>query len=187
MIKRFLGVMLLTLLGGCMSSEHSEAEHPFPLYRLSISKQTMQLTVYDAQNRVLALFPIACGKSLGNKREEGDMRTPEGCFTVQEILDASRWKHDFGDGKGVIDGAYGPYFIRLYAPPHRGIGIHGTHDEGSIGSRATEGCIRLRNRDLRALMRYIYVEMQVEILPAEADRKADEAVVVEPCLPQISF
>ncbi len=187
MIKQIVWSMLLSLLCGCISNEHSVAEHPFPLYRLSISKQTMQLVVYDAQHSVLALFPIACGKSLGNKVEEGDMRTPEGNFTVQEILDASQWKHDFGDGKGLIDGAYGPYFIRLYAPPHRGIGIHGTHDEGSIGTRATEGCIRLRNSDLRALMRYIYVEMQVEILPAEADRRVNEAAAMEFNIPQITF
>ena len=42
-----------------------------------------------------------------------------------------------------------------------------THLPSSIGERATEGCIRLRNEDLEELVRYIYVGMPVVILPDE--------------------
>ena len=42
------------------------------------------------------------------------MKTPEGDFTIREINDSSAWKHDFKDGLGMIEGAYGPYFIRLW-------------------------------------------------------------------------
>jgi lipoprotein-anchoring transpeptidase ErfK/SrfK len=55
--------------------------------------------------------------------------------------------HDFGDGKGPVSGAYGPWFIRLETG-WKGIGIHGTHDPGSTGTRASEGCIRMKNDDL---------------------------------------
>lgn len=141
-------------------------------YRISISKQSMELTLYDANNQVIKNYPIACGKNLGNKVKVGDMRTPEGNFTVQEIVNSSHWQHDFKDGKGMIAGAYGPYFIRLLTPPHRGIGIHGTHDPLSIGTRATEGCIRMHNDDLRELRPYVEPGMKVEILTSEADKAA---------------
>ena len=141
-------------------------------YRISISKQTMELTLYDTNNQIVKRYPIACGKNLGNKVKVGDLRTPEGCFTVQEVVNSSHWQHDFKDGKGMIAGAYGPYFIRLYTPPHRGIGIHGTHDDSSIGTRATEGCIRMHNSDLRELKPYVTVGMKVEILTSEADQAA---------------
>ena len=80
--------------------------------------------------------------------------TPVGTFTVDEIDDASSWPHDFGDGRGEIAGAYGPWFISLDTEALSGgawdgIGIHGTHDPQSIGTDASEGCIRLHNEDLR--------------------------------------
>ena len=76
---------------------------------------------------VIETFGAAVGKNAGQKRRAGDMRTPEGSFTVVQIQDSSSWSHDFGDGKGPVAGAYGPWFIRL-ATGWQGIGIHGTHD-----------------------------------------------------------
>ena len=74
---------------------------------------------------------------------------------VEEICDASYWTHDFGDGKGQIAGAYGPWFISLDTG-WIGIGIHGTHDPASIGTMASEGCIRLRDQDVAELKQLIY-------------------------------
>lgn len=138
-----------------------------------IDKQEMSLSVYGPQAELLESFPIACGKNYGNKRKSGDMKTPEGVFHISQIQDASSWSHDFKDGKGVIQGAYGPYFFRIDTPGHKGIGIHGTHDPESIGTRATEGCIRLKNEDLRKLRPHIKVGLPVIILPSDSDREAD--------------
>ena len=44
-----------------------------------------------------------------------------------------------------------------------GIGIHGTHDPASIGTCASEGCIRLQNENLKKLKDYAKVGMQVKI------------------------
>lgn len=131
---------------------------------IEISKRDFRLTVRDSLDRVMLSLPIACGKHYGQKEKVGDMKTPEGNFTIREINDSSHWKHDFKDGLGLIEGAYGPYFIRLWTEPHTGIGIHGTHLPSSIGSRTTEGCIRLTNDDLKRLVRYVYVGMPVRIL-----------------------
>ena len=168
---RYLILILFMAFAQVASSQESAKQTTQP-YRISISKQTMELTLYDANDQIVKRYPIACGKNLGNKVKVGDMRTPEGNFTVQEILNSSSWQHDFKDGKGMIPGAYGPFFIRLLTPPHRGIGIHGTHDDSSIGTRATEGCIRMHNSDLRELIPYVKVGMKVEILTSEADKAA---------------
>lgn len=138
-----------------------------------ISKETMTLTVYGPNVDKIAEYPVAVGKNLGNKKNVGDMKTPEGAFKVQQIQDASHWTHDFKDGKGEIKGAYGSHFIRLLTPPHKGIGIHGTHDPASIGTRATEGCIRLRNEDLLELVKYVGVSMPVIIVTSAKDQIAD--------------
>jgi len=128
-----------------------------------VRKQDFTLTLYRGRS-VIASYPVAIGKNDGDKQKSKDMRTPEGVFSVLSVENSSHWVHDFGDGKGPIAGAYGPYFIRLKTP-YRGIGIHGTHDPNSIGTKATEGCIRLRNEDLLALVKDVKKGMIVVILP----------------------
>jgi len=134
-----------------------------------VTKEDMRLTVYDYRGKKIDTYPIACGKNYGNKEEQGDLKTPEGVFNVCDIQNASDWKHDFNDGKGKIQGAYGPFFIRLMVPNYNGIGIHGTHDSNSIGTRVTEGCIRLNNKDLIKLVKQIRAGTVVVILPSKKD------------------
>mgnify|MGYP001008253382 FL=1 len=121
-----------------------------------------------ADGDVVNSWPIALGKNAGQKRVSGDMKTPNGSFPIDEVLDSSYWTHDFHDGKGEIEGAYGPYFISLDTSDLSGgawdgIGIHGTHDPASIGTCASEGCIRMHNSDLLALKKQISVGTRVTI------------------------
>jgi hypothetical protein len=153
------------------------AETPRPRHkaeRIVISKEAFRLAVYGPDDVLIAEDPVALGLNYGNKTKSGDCKTPEGVFEVEQIQDASWWTHDFGDGKGEIEGAYGSHFIRLLTPPHKGIGIHGTHDPASIGTRASEGCIRLRNEDLLELVKSVYVGLPVVIESSEKDRAANE-------------
>lgn len=139
------------------------ASHPVGVW-LKIVKNEHKLYVMKNASAVAA-YPVAIGKNQGQKLKAGDCRTPEGKFFVQQVQDARSWTHDFKDGKGVIQNAYGPWFIRLKTQ-WSGIGIHGTHDPASIGTNATEGCIRLRNENLRTLKEnYIKRGMAVWILP----------------------
>lgn len=119
-------------------------------------------------------YPVCVGLKKGQKQKKGDMKTPE-CtaenpFTITEIKDASKWYHDFGDGRGEIL-AYGNWFMRLKTPGFKGIGIHGsTNNERSVPGRGSEGCIRLRNKDLDELKaKYAFVGMRVVILADEMD------------------
>lgn len=127
-----------------------------------ISKAELTLTLTDPMGNVVVTYPIACGKSFGQKHVMGDMKTPEGVFTLQQMQDASTWGHDFHDGKGFIRHAYGPWFLRLKTG-FNGIGIHGTHAPESIGTRATEGCIRLANSDIADLHDRVTLGMTVII------------------------
>lgn len=135
-----------------------------------IDKNTMKLSQYNFKGELLQQSAIATGKNYGNKSKIGDLKTPEGIFHISEVVDASDWKHDFkGDSIGEIAGAYGPYFIRLDVPGQKGIGIHGTHDNNSLGTRASEGCIRLKNKDLEQLVKHISTSSIVIITPGIPD------------------
>ena len=131
-------------------------------YRITVSKSRYTLSLLRG-NKLVKEYPIAVGRNPGDKQRVGDHRTPTGNFKIVSIEDASKWKHDFGDGKGKIAGAYGPWFLRLDAKGWKGIGIHGTHDPDSRGTMATEGCIRLSNEDIAELRSYAYRNMPVTI------------------------
>jgi lipoprotein-anchoring transpeptidase ErfK/SrfK len=138
-----------------------------------VSKRDMTLSVYDRNSAgdtiMAAQFPCCMGKNKGDKVKRGDMRTPESPagrpFKITMIQDASKWHHDFKDGRGSIL-AYGHWFLRLATPGHKGIGIHGsTNNESTVPSRASEGCIRLLDKDIITLKEHFaYVGMPVTVL-----------------------
>ncbi|NLX75172.1 MAG: L,D-transpeptidase [Synergistaceae bacterium] len=130
---------------------------------MKVVKHEFKLYVYN-NDKVIKSYNVAVGRNLGQKQRAGDNRTPEGNFTVQQIQRSDYWSHDFRDGKGVIEKAYGPWFIRLKTG-WKGIGIHGTHAPSSIGKNDTEGCIRLRNEELVELKNnHIKIGMPVVIV-----------------------
>jgi|GEM_PF-900728 len=141
-------------------------------YSIIVRKSEFKLYLYKGDS-LIKTYPVAIGKNPGDKREVGDCRTPEGDFYITSIEDSSSWVHDFGDGKGPIKGAYGPWFLRLYTGADRtksgkaweGIGIHGTHNPASIGKMASEGCIRMRNEDIMELRERVKIGTPVKIEP----------------------
>lgn len=140
-----------------------------------IDKPALDLSVYEDQDGdtvLIARYPVCVGLNYGQKQKKGDMKTPESSFenpfTITQIQDASKWKHDFGDGRGEIL-SYGNWFMRLKTPGFTGIGIHGsTNNESSVPGRGSEGCIRLRDDELDILKEnYAFVGMKVIILGDE--------------------
>ena len=136
-----------------------------------ISKQELKLYVCEAledDTVRIAEYPVCLSRNLGQKERKGDMKTPE-CsweepFEITEIVNASNWTHDFGDGRGQIL-SYGNWFMRLKTPGFSGIGIHGsTNNESSVPGRDSEGCIRLNDNDLNVLKeQYAFKGMKVVI------------------------
>ena len=147
-----------------------------------ISKIDMTLTLVNSQGKVVVSYPIACGMNTGQKYMAGDHKTPEGYFLLEKIHDSANWGHDFHDGNGFIKHAYGPYFLRLKTG-FQGIGIHGTHAPNSIGTRATEGCIRLENENVAALEQLVTLGMPVIIGPEEGVAKLIASNAQRPDLP----
>lgn len=146
---------------------HAEAPQAHD-YRILIKKSEFKLYVLD-NGAIVEAFGCALGKNTGDKEKSGDMKTPNGTFNVIEVCDASYWTHDFKNGKGEIKGAYGPWFFYLDTNEKSkgqwdGIGIHGTHDPASIGTLASEGCIRVENDKCQMLKdKYIKVGTKVTI------------------------
>ncbi len=123
-------------------------------YFVEIDKEEQVLRVWEkAKLRIVAETPISTGKNKGDKRKRGDFRTPEGFFTIVSKERSDYWLHNNERGE------YGPLFFRLnkgswdrngfHNPDAKcSIGIHGTNNIYDLGSRASEGCIRVPNEFL---------------------------------------
>jgi LysM repeat protein len=59
----------------------------------------------------------------------------------------------------------GPYGTRWLGLSAKGYGIHGTNNPASIGTAASNGCIRMYNEDIEALFDITSVGTIVRILP----------------------
>lgn len=114
-------------------------ENPLKLeFRINISAKT--LSVY--KNGVLIKeYPVATGKET--------TPTPVGTFTIIN--------------KQLNPG--GPYGTRWLGLSIKGYGIHGTNAPESIGTAASNGCIRMFNRDIEELFDITNTGTVVRILP----------------------
>ncbi len=167
MRKKFLFLLFLLVPAFCGAQErfhdylHLVDEAPF----IVVGKQSFKLWLVDGRGVPLREYGIACAVNYGPKQLRGDNKTPEGVFKINQLLNSRGIPHDFGDGKGPVQNAYGPWFLRLDVPGIIDVGIHGTPFPESIGSRATEGCVRLSNEDITDLASRVKVGTTVIILP----------------------
>ena len=174
-LRIFVPVMkkVLFLLLALLPALGVRAQAPFAKYLdqvdsapfIVVDKEALKLTLVDAQGAAIKEYGISCAVNYGPKKVRGDHKTPEGTFKINELLNAKGLSHDFKDGKGPVKDAYGPWFLRLNVPGFIDIGIHGTPFPESIGTRATEGCVRMRNEDILDLKSRVKLGTVVIILP----------------------
>ena len=138
-------------------------------WRIRISKSKFRLYLYNKEN-LFKVYQIATGK--GNK-------TPEGNFVISAKIKEPEWtnkgiKHPFGDPKNVL----GTRWMKLRAAatnPNKhltGYGIHGTWQPDSLGKMASNGCIRMTNKDVEELFAVIpkYSNPDGNLVPVSIER-----------------
>lgn len=137
-----------------------------------VDKRRMKVILYDRYGHEKLSYGMACARNYGTKHKKADWRTPEGYFTVVGIFDSTDWHYtdDWGN-TSPSTGAFGPRFIRLSVPQ---IGIHGTGSPGSIGRRASHGCIRVTNQNIMELVKHVQAGMSVIIVPGPNDQAVNK-------------
>ncbi|SDD41745.1 L,D-transpeptidase catalytic domain [Paenibacillus sp. UNCCL117] len=109
-----------------------------PTYRIIVDLSDRKLHLLDG-NRVVQSYPIGVGTML--------TQTPVGEYTI--INKAPN-----------PGGPFGVLWMGLSRPHY---GIHGTNQPSSIGTMASHGCIRMYNRDVLALSRFVPIGTRVTI------------------------
>lgn len=108
-------------------------------FSILVDKSQSTLTL-KANDEIIKTYTISTGK---------DNCTPVGEFVIKTKLENPV---HYKDGQVIPsespENVLGTRWMGFDLPEY---GIHGTTDEGSIGSQVTEGCVRMRNREVEEL------------------------------------
>lgn len=122
--------------------------------RVIIRQESRRLDLYRNGKRI-ARFPVAVGKA--------STPTPNGRFAIAERINTQLPKGFLGPWVLPITGY--SRVLNEYAGGNGRVAIHGTSQPQVIGTRASHGCVRMYNRDVRRLAQEIQPGTQLEIRP----------------------
>jgi lipoprotein-anchoring transpeptidase ErfK/SrfK len=141
----FLVLALLTLEGAVVAGGSRGGDPGAATdIRLVLNLKRRRLYVYRGA-RAIATYPVAIGRR--------GWETPTGRFTVLRMERDPVWEHPV-TGQIVPSSAENPLgsrWIGFWTDGKNSIGFHGTPEEHLIGRAVSHGCVRMRERDIRAL------------------------------------
>ncbi|QFZ93054.2 L,D-transpeptidase [Synechococcus elongatus] len=131
---------------------------PAPTTKLVLSLRQRRVTVYR-DNQAIASYPVGIGKP--------GWETPRGTFRITSKIVNPTWQHPW-NGKLVPPGPNNPLgdrWIGFWSDGKNSIGFHGTTAESLIGQAVSHGCVRMKNRDIRALFELVEEGTLVSVQP----------------------
>jgi murein L,D-transpeptidase YafK len=150
----------------------------FPEEKLPSDVKIDSLVIYKSKRELLAFsngklvktYKISLGKNpIGDKEYEGDYKTPEGIYTINDKNPNSGYYKNLGvsypNEKDI------EYSKKLGKPTGGDIKIHGLRNKiGFIGKFHrwkdwTKGCIALTNEEVEELYQQVTIGTKIEIKP----------------------
>jgi L,D-transpeptidase ErfK/SrfK len=125
--------------------------------RLVLNLKQRRLYVYQGQ-KIITSYPVAIGRR--------GWETPTGKFTVIQMVREPVWEHPF-TGQLVSSGKNNPLgarWIGFWTDGKNFIGFHGTPQENLIGRAVSHGCVRMRDRDIKALFEKVQIGTSVTVI-----------------------
>lgn len=114
--------------------------------------------IVDRKNFKLNLYRnLELDRSYGIALGKAGNDTPSGLYSIQNKQVDPIWNVPDSDWAGALRGTTVPGGVpenplkARWLGIYNGVGIHGTSDEGSIGSNASHGCIRMRVAEVKEL------------------------------------
>jgi murein L,D-transpeptidase YafK len=185
--KALLVVLLLIQLSACslFSAQKSEKTAPtktdksliddaqlrkqLKAERIVVEKSKRLMTVY-ALNKPIATYKVAIGREpLGPKTCEGDLRTPEGIYSVTEHRSKSRFyralQFSYPNSSDIQRAK------KQGCKPGHNLSIHGLGPERATAGKAhytvdwTDGCIAVTDREMDELWKMVIKSTLIEIKP----------------------
>ena len=126
--------------------------------RLVVQRGKRRVVVYKGE-KVVAKYPIAVGKA--------GWETPIGAFTVINKEEDPIFK-SFKTGIIIEPGPDNPLGVRwigIWTDGKTQLGFHGTDQPELIGKAVSHGCMRMHNKDVIALYKYVTIGTVVQVDP----------------------
>ena len=128
------------------------------------------MDAYDAQCRLLKTYPVALGfNPVGHKQFEGDGKTPEGHYIINDRNPNSGYHKNLG--VSYPNDADRAYAATQGKSAGGNIKIHGMRNGmGAIGAQHlhldwTHGCIAVTDGEIDELYALVKPQAEIEILP----------------------
>jgi lipoprotein-anchoring transpeptidase ErfK/SrfK len=124
---------------------------------LVLKLKEKRVYVYQGE-KLIKKYPVAIGKK--------GWETPTGEWQVMEKIRNPAWT-SFKTGEVFPPGTENPLgarWIGFWTDGRDVIGFHGTANLKSIGTAASHGCVRMRNRDVKALFPLVKVGTTVKVI-----------------------
>src|SRR5713226_9031413 len=128
--------------------------------RIVVSIPDCKLALVE-NGRVVKIYRVAVGAQISP--------SPSGELKITQRLVEPTY---YAPGVVIPPGKDNPLGTRWLGLNQKGYGIHGTNQPGSVGRRASHGCIRMRNRDMEELFELARAGDVVEL---RADRTTELA------------
>lgn len=131
---------------------------------LLVEKSTHSMSVYENLNgtpKLVEKFKVASGKIKGDKAREGDHKTPEGVYTLQEFFSKKLLFDRHGEmakmyGAGAFTTDYPNLMDQRNGKTGSGIWLHSTDDASRIDKALdSRGCVVVNDADLKQVSRYL--------------------------------
>ena len=140
------GTSLIAAVPGAPAFNKGDVDH------IEVSKAHAQVTAFDANNNVLAVYPATVGSTerpspSGVHKVNGVSLNPDYLYDPAKLHWGPR-SHGKLRVKPGPNNPVGAVWIDLNAPSY---GVHGSPDPDKIGKTASHGCVRLTNWDAVAL------------------------------------
>ena len=150
----------------------SERNH----YVLLVDKSKQELYIYDGNLHKIKTYSCTTGSIPGNKRANGDRKTPEGIYFFTDVWEESELIRKYGKieakqfGIRAFDTNYPNDIDRLFHKNGYGIWLHATDKPERIRQPYdTKGCIVLHNGDMVEITPFIELNQTPVIIVKELE------------------
>lgn len=158
---------------------------------LLVDKRECSLNVYQFQRhwKLLKRFECTTGRRSGDKRREGDLKTPTGVYYFSNAWNSQDLYSMYGSmaklyGAGAFELNYPNMIDRhFYRRNGSGIWLHGTEGTKPV---ATRGCISTSNNDFLRVAQYINLN-ETPVIIEESIQYTDEKSMVRTRMELLRF
>lgn len=164
---RRLSILGLTILFSCFVTVSHAAQKPTTAILVDKAKNELYVTEYrDGAYQIVKNYRATLGKVKGDKEDEGDLKTPEGIYTLKAKLLPPAIKPKLGVMAFHLN--FPNDYDRIAGRSGNGIMLHGTNEPDRLSKDYdSEGCVVVRNEEIQEIEHRIRLGLTPILIFAE--------------------